>query len=1083
MQVRPFIGRDRELSELLGAVRAASHGRGSLWFVSGEPGIGKSRLVEELAARAARNDAMVVWGRCWEAGGAPAYWPWIQVLRALLRDETSESLRAALGHRTRYLAQLLPELMPRLGELKEPPPLDAERERFELLDAIGLSLCSRLRPDGLLVILEDLHAADASTLSVFEAVGPQLKNSHVCLVGTCREADARLSHSRDELNAAIAHGRGLPLSRLDQAQVQHFLSVYAGEQPADKACEAVFRATEGNPLFLNEVTKLLGNRRAWEKIAEAGVAIPGTIRHALRRRLDTLSAAAHDALQVASVLGRDFSGTMLSALWERSMADTAVALNEALEAAVILETAPSEYRFGHVLQREVLHQAITDARRTELHLKATELLRQRRPDALVWSEIANHYLEAGAAGREGAVSACVRAAEAAKAQLAFSDARLWYARALTALGQDPTADLRRRGTLLLSLADAELHSGAIDTGKRTCQRAAELARTLGDAVLFGRAALTYGSVLVFAAVDPDLVRLLREALAQLNEGEFSLRAVLTARLAAALQPSSNPEEPIAMAREALAMARRGDNPKVWLETARYAVSAMMDLAKPSERLSLNREYIQRARELGQNLEVLRGQMRAVFDYFELGDTANAELAIEAVELTAQDLGHPFYAWRVHCFHAMAAIFQGRFAKAQDHMTKARELGRRAKDPNWVCADVMQRFVLYRMQGRYKELLDLRTELPGAFRDMEHGDLLTRLYGCEALHLAGRSGQAVGLIQLQDIRRVISSGDASMLAPVIWLFDYISDPGLKTQVHEKLTGRESVFASGGMSLMLWDEPIALLIARSARQTGRYQEAIAQFERAIELAEQTGSPPYAAWSRVELAETLLDRDEGVDTTRVQKLLNQAEQTAQELTMPGLSTRVEQARARTTAASAAAEPVVPEPAAKPFQLRLARDGELWTLSYSDRQIRLRDSKGMQWLSQLLEHPGHELHVLSLVTPQQQQPLGDAGELLDAQAVAAYRSRAADLEQQLAEAEAFNDVGRREKAAAELEFLQRELSRAVGLGGRERRAGAAAERARVNVQRRLRDAIKRIQSQDAELGRYLERAITTGLYCSYRP
>jgi tetratricopeptide (TPR) repeat protein len=1089
MQARPLIGREAELDELTRALAAARAGRGSLRFLSGEPGIGKSRLAEELSERAAQAGMLVVWGRCWEAGGAPAYWPWIQILRALLRGEDPLRLERELGQRADYLTSLLPELASRSTPRETLPPLDADRGRFELLDALSGALCEIPRPEGVLVILEDLHAADASSLSVFELLGPQLRSSQVCVLGTFRDGDARLSQARDALVAATQQGRVLELARLDRGQVRHFLALSAatsssGEELSERVSEAVFEATEGNPLFLNEVTRLCVNQRSWEQLATSGVAIPGNLRHTLRRRLDSLSAPTQAALEVASVLGREFSGTLLSALWERSMAETALPLNEALEAGILLEPAPGEYRFSHVLLREVLHQDVADRRRTELHLQAAMLLQRREPEAVLWSEIAHHFLEAGSAGRDGAVDACVRAAQAAESQFGFFDARQWYTRALTALGQDPTADLAGRGALLLQLADAELHSGAIALGKQTCQRAATLARALDDAELLGKAALTFGSVLVFAAVDAELVALLREALAKLEPGDSALRAVLTARLAAAQQPAIDPEPPIAMAREAVAMARRLGDSGIWLETARYAVSAMMDLAKPSERLALNREYIQVAQQLGQRLEVLRGQMRLVFDCFELGDLVNAELAIVAIELLAHKLGHPFYAWRAHSFRAMAAIFQGRFADAEHHMQRARELGSEAQDPNVVRADVMQRFAMLRLQGRYPELLELCSELAESHQGLEHADLLLRLHTSEALSLAGRSAQASALLTPKDVQLILGLTDASLTAPLIRQFGTSGDPALWALARANLERNECRFASGGMTMMVWEEPVVSLLARCAEQAGRIDEARSLFQQAIALAEQAGSPPYAAWNQLELADLLLGTGQSADVALARELLDQAGEVAERLGMPGLSQRVRLSRARSgkTTAEAPSAPAVPPAKPAPAALLLKPEGESWSLYWREREIRLQDSRGVQWLHELLQRPGEEIHVLELVAPGQQLA-GDAGELLDAEAISAYRRRLAELPEELAEAEAFNEIGRMARLQQEREFLQRELSRALGLGGRERRAGVAAERARVNVQRRLRHAIQRIAARDPELGLHLERSVTTGVFCRYRP
>jgi tetratricopeptide (TPR) repeat protein len=1090
MLARPLIGRDAELQQLTRIIGAARAGRGSLWFLSGEPGIGKSRLAEELSERAADEGLWVVWGRCWEAGGAPAYWPWIQILRALLRGQDMERLRQGLGPRARYLAHLMPELAARGAASSELSPLDAERGRFELLDAVSGALCELPRPEGALIILEDLHAADASSLGVFDVLGPQLRSSNVCVLGTFRDADARLSRARDALAAAIQQGRVLALSRLDRAEVGQFLTVCSaksssGHLPSDAAGDAVFAATEGNPLFLSEVTRLLTDHGQWEQVATAGVSIPGDLRHTLRRRLDTLSAPTRDALEVAAVLGRDFSGTLLAALWERSMTEAAVPVHEALESGVLLEPAPGEYRFSHVLLREVLHRDIDDARRTELHLEAAALLSRRERSAASWSTIAHHLLEAGAAGREGAVEACSRAAENAERQLAFADACHWYTRALTALGQDPTADLSRRGELLLRLADAELHSGAIADGKQTCQRAAELARLLANAELLAKAALMYGSVLVFAAVDAALVRLLGEALSRLPPDDAPLRAVLTARLAAALQPSTTPEHPIGMAREAVAMARRLGDSEVWLQTARYAVSAMMDLGRPSERLALNREYIQVAEQLGQRLELLRGHMRLVFDCFELGDLPGAEASIRAVENLAQALGHPFYMWRAFSFRAMAAIFQGRFADAEREMQRARELGKKARDPNVSRADVMQRYISLRLQGRHRELLDLRSELVAGCQGLEHADLITRLLTSEVWLLAGEPARAAPLLSRADTLSILSLADVSIMTPLIRWLEVKGDAEQWALTRATLEHKECRWATGGMTFMTWEEPVATLLGRCARQQGRLADAQALFQQAIDDSERAGGLPQAAWGRLDLAELLLEvAPQGREHERVRELLRHAAQTAERLGMPGLEESVRRALARVDPAigEAGRDPQRPASDTPSPTPRLERDGEAWVLHGGEREVRLKDSRGVQWLHELLERPGQDVHVLDLVAPGRHDH-GDSGELLDTEAINQYRRRLAEVSEELEEAEGWSDLGRSAALTEEHDFLQRELSRAVGLGGRERRAGAAAERARVNVQRRLRDALSRIAAQAPELGRELERAITTGVFCRYSP
>jgi hypothetical protein len=182
--------------------------------------------------------------------------------------------------------------------------------------------------------------------------------------------------------------------------------------------------------------------------------------------------------------------------------------------------------------------------------------------------------------------------------------------------------------------------------------------------------------------------------------------------------------------------------------------------------------------------------------------------------------------------------------------------------------------------------------------------------------------------------------------------------------------------------------------------------------------------------------------------------------------------------------AEPPPRAPARVRRKLTIERDGEMWVVRFGDQLARLKDSRGVQMLATLVERPGEEVHAVALcAAPGAGVAVGDAGEVLDHEAIVAYRERASEVEEELREAEGWNDAARVERARAELDVLRSELSRAVGLGNRARRAGSDAERARVNAQRRIRDAVRRIAEQDPELGRFVERSIRTGTFCAYVP
>src|SRR4051812_28278316 len=194
----PFVGRERELATIGAALDDALAGRGRLVLLAGEPGAGKTRLGDEVAATASARGLAVSWGRCWESGGAPAYWPWLEVLGGLARGLDETALVQALGEGASLLAQIVPELRGRVPERAAAPP-SAEEARFRTWRAARGLIARAAAPAGLVVILDDLHAADESSLSLLHLVARELRGLRLLLVGSYRDVEARLSPAVGEL--------------------------------------------------------------------------------------------------------------------------------------------------------------------------------------------------------------------------------------------------------------------------------------------------------------------------------------------------------------------------------------------------------------------------------------------------------------------------------------------------------------------------------------------------------------------------------------------------------------------------------------------------------------------------------------------------------------------------------------------------------------------------------------------------------------------------------------------------------------------------------------------------------------------
>jgi predicted ATPase len=258
-----FVGRERELRALRDALSDALQERGRLVLLSGEPGIGKSRLADEVAIEASGAPATVVWGCCWEAGGAPAYWPWVQPLRSLVRRLPQERLESHLGGGVSHFAEILPELRRRFRGLPPAPATDPETARFRLFEAVSGFLRSSARAEPLVIVLDDLHVADTPSLLLLQFLAGQLQDAPVLLICAYRDTELTEGHPLASTLAELLRHRGtrrVPLGGLSEQEVASFIDLTAGVAPPVGVAAKVHADTDGNPLFVGEVVRLLAEQ-------------------------------------------------------------------------------------------------------------------------------------------------------------------------------------------------------------------------------------------------------------------------------------------------------------------------------------------------------------------------------------------------------------------------------------------------------------------------------------------------------------------------------------------------------------------------------------------------------------------------------------------------------------------------------------------------------------------------------------------------------------------------------------------------------------------------------------------------------
>lgn len=1097
---RVFVGREAELGELGRGLDDALGGRGRLYLLSGEPGIGKTRLADEVSELASARGVPVFWGRCWEAGGAPAFWPWLDVLAALADTLDDATLAQGLGDGASLVADLVPAVRSRL-----PPGAHAvggaEESRFRLFRAVSGLLRRASAERGAAIVFEDLHAADESSLLLLHFVARELRGMRVFLLSTFRDVEARLSREIGEaLGRLSREGTTLSLSRLGRDDTDRLVRARAGDVEPGVAAR-LFQRTLGNPLFVEEMVRLL---RTSGDQALAPEALPAGVREVIRQRLSRVSSETRAWLELASVAGDETEPSFIAeAAGEPSVAVVA-AFTEATEAGILVRHERQRFRFSHALVREALDRDLSAERKMLLHARVAAALERRAAFSRTppLAELAHHLLEGPRTGLGRAVDYAVRAADRAVAVFAFEDAvsLLERARASAAEVSDAPA-LEAR--VLVALGRAQIRRGQGTIGQELCLEAAEIARALGDAELFAVAALAYGLEITAALVNPVLIALLNEALAALPDRDTELRVRVTARLAAALQPHPDLEYPIGLARGAISSARRIGDSATLLEALFTGMSAMMDITDPRERLALNVEVEQLATTAGDTERLLRTEARLVFDHMELGDFSAADARIDLFERLAREAGAARFLWRVPLFRSMRAMVHGRFAEAERLSEEARQGGLACGDPHLERCFVFHREGLLRAWERHDDMLALDPEarrMRAALYSGPHWQNGGSAFTHARVEDPDKIRLYLGFVPQDDWPLVHNPPAFMHLGEPL---AFVGTADAVRRVYERLLPASHRCISWGWTGFVWDGVATRVLGLLAARLGMSKESDEHFEVALERLEALDATPYLARTLYEHGRTLLLRGDAGSRPRARALVEDARARADVLGMTGLvrlaerrlegpaparSVSVPAPAATSQSTSAPGAPSAPplETAGLPFAF--VPEGEYWAVHFDGRTFRLKHSLGVEYLARLFASPDRAIHVLELSGAKvgaegEAIDAGDAGELLDTAAKESYKRRLADLRETLAEAESFGDGVRAARARQEIEFLAAELSRAVGLGGRARRAGGAGERARSAVQRRIRNVLERVREESPGLAEMLERTVKTGVYCVFMP
>jgi eukaryotic-like serine/threonine-protein kinase len=1049
--IRPFVGRARELRELTWALEAARTGHGSLVLVSGEPGIGKSRLIEELTEIGRVRGCQVLIGRCWEGGGAPAYWPWVQVVRAAGGDFEDLALAATATPSSR-------------GPTAD---VDPDAALFRLFQQVAGFLSQGMVTAPLLVVVEDLHAADEPSMLLLRFLATSVVEQPMLLVASYRDVEPRVHEAAELFGALSRLGRRVPLAGLDPTEIARYIEIVAGTEPAPAWVERVFELTAGNPFFVGEVVRAESEART----ADERHRLPEEVRALIRRRVSHLSTE-----RLIDVLGEAETAGVISA-------DPDV---------------PGAYAFAHELLREAVYEDLPPTRRMELHRVAGQVLEHVFAADLEphLSAIAHHFAQAAPLGdAEMAVEYAMRAGDRAARLLAYEDAASHYELSLQLLASD-AASLERRCEILLRLGDAHARAATPDAAKRSFTQAAGIAKRIVAPDALARAAfgfvtsdepvrLGFGGLLLTAMFPEGStgIALLEDALVALPDVDGPLRARVLARLATALYPTSQSERRFGIAQEAFDMALRLGDPEALVEALHARHWATLRPDSVHDRLANAEQTLLVATGAGEPEAAFLARHARLHCFLELFDAEGFDTELAAMEQLADRIRQRFYTWHVACLRAIHRLVHGRPADAEQQVRESSEAGRlRASEYTTYMFEYAQMVGIRWTQGRMDEVRD---------RVEAHGPRFTSVPRWRDALLAAETGDHASA--RAEIERHARNDFRDLPRHGLWLLHLCS----LAQASVLVGDRRRAKALYDLLLPFGDRnaisistmpfgPVAMRLGMLAGTLEQWDDVDGHFEVAERLCDGFGALALRARVLLEHANVLLARGDDVDIARAGELLSDARTVCLELGLTGISERVERGL----------EGIDRGPAARVAQAIFRREGQFWTLSFEARTARLHELRGLRYIADLLAVPGRDVFVLDLLTAHGGPPGSDAmtaelkgtastsaDPILDARAKKEYRRRLGDLAQELEEARSWHDPERVLKLEAEVEAITEQLEYAVGLGGRDRHMVSPAERARVSVTKAIKVAIRTIRRECPPLAEHLEGSIRTGRFCSYAP
>jgi DNA-binding CsgD family transcriptional regulator/tetratricopeptide (TPR) repeat protein len=863
----PLVGRGQELAFLQERLQAAARGVGGVVMIAGEPGIGKTRLLDELEQQARSSGWLVLSGRAYETEAATPYRPFIEALRGVNRRRIHADSRGDSEDGARWLSRNAPHEHNVLGDLSLSISPASRDERYELFAGVAEFLCM-LAPSmnavASLVILDDLHWADRASLLLLQHLARWLAVEPVLVAGAYRTVNLEANVPLCTLLADLERdetGQGLVLAPLTSDETRTLVLHLSGDQPAGAVADRIHRLTHGNPFFVTQVVRHL-QRHAQDlgdpRVAGTPWETPHGVHTVLEWRLAQLHPTTRKLLETAAVIGEQFSPDVLAVaggLDDDALDRSAV---EAIRSGFI-RGQEDGYCFSHALVRQALYEAVGLPRRRHLHRRVALAIEQVESGNLAphAAMLAGHYRLAGSLFETTALLHWTRqAADAALRVFAWEEAVQHLEAVLALLKPDEAPETCHA---LLMLGNARRKAGDVHGAMAAFHQAAAIARkrTLAEELALAalgheEAALDAGTPRLSAG-DPSIC-LLEEALESQALMDGALRARLLAALAGALFFAGARGRAEAVCRDAIALAREAGDSSILARALSAWRAIIWGPDNLDERLSLSVELISLSERVDDVDIILAGYQWRITVLLEIGLRQEAAESISSFERRIHGLRLPALLFYAPLFRALDAILDGRLDEAERLANEALALGRRVQSDNALMLAWVQVWLVRREQGTFDDIETAVADLIQRFPTIPGWPCIQAAIYCEQ----GRLAEARAVFD-----RIAARDFAELPRDHLWLANLanLAEPCARLGDVERADilyrlllpyAQRYIVASG---ISCWGSASHYLGILAATR-GDKQTAAQHLDDAIRMNEQLNAPVFAASSRLAYAEVLLN-----------------------------------------------------------------------------------------------------------------------------------------------------------------------------------------------------------------------------------